>query len=54
MPSPAIETAVPVGLAFVIVPGSGTSELAGITGAGGIAVDADGTHRIWFDYGLGK
>ncbi|MFG2533556.1 DUF3224 domain-containing protein [Streptomyces sp. NPDC048516] len=35
---------------FVIVPGSGTGELIGITGAGGIAVDADGTHRIWFDY----
>nr|WP_308443299.1 DUF3224 domain-containing protein [Streptomyces noursei] len=39
---------------FVIVPGSGTNELAGITGAGGIAVDADGTHRIWFDYDLDK
>jgi hypothetical protein len=38
---------------FVIVPGSGTGELAGITGSGGIAVDADGTHRIWFDYDLG-
>ncbi|MFE4335272.1 DUF3224 domain-containing protein [Streptomyces sp. NPDC056831] len=39
---------------FVIVPGSGTGELVGITGAGGIAVDQDGTHRIWFDYGLGQ
>ncbi|WP_035844830.1 DUF3224 domain-containing protein [Kitasatospora azatica] len=38
---------------FVIVPASGTGELAGITGTGGIAVDADGTHRIWFDYDLG-
>ncbi|MER6980385.1 DUF3224 domain-containing protein [Streptomyces carpinensis] len=37
---------------FVIVPGSGTGELAGITGSGGIAVDTDGTHRIWFDYDL--
>jgi hypothetical protein len=37
---------------FVIVPVSGTGELAGITGAGGMAVDADGTHRIWFDYEL--
>jgi hypothetical protein len=39
---------------FVIVPGSGTSELAGISGSGGIKVDADGTHRIWFDYELGR
>jgi hypothetical protein len=38
---------------FVIVPGSGTGELAGIRGSGGIAVDADGTHRIWFEYELG-
>ncbi|MER8091078.1 DUF3224 domain-containing protein [Streptomyces sp. NPDC087532] len=37
---------------FTIVPASGTEELAGISGAGGIAVDADGTHRIWFDYEL--
>ncbi|WP_067544281.1 DUF3224 domain-containing protein [Nocardia crassostreae] len=37
---------------FVIVAGSGTDELTGITGTGGIAVDADGTHRIWFDYEL--
>ncbi|MFF8659685.1 DUF3224 domain-containing protein [Streptomyces huasconensis] len=36
----------------VIVPGSGTGELAGITGTGGIAIDADGTHRIWFDVDL--
>ena len=34
---------------FAIVTGSGTGALAGITGAGGIAIDADGTHRIWFD-----
>ncbi|MEV8087532.1 DUF3224 domain-containing protein [Streptomyces nigra] len=38
---------------FTIVPSSGTGDLAGITGAGGLAVDADGTHRIWFDYDLG-
>ncbi|MFH8974033.1 DUF3224 domain-containing protein [Streptomyces sp. NPDC017890] len=38
----------------VIVPGSGTGELAGITGTGGIAIDSDGTHRIWFDYDLGQ
>lgn len=35
---------------FVLVPSSGTGELAGITGTGGLTVDADGTHRIWFDY----
>nr|WSX53674.1 DUF3224 domain-containing protein [Streptomyces sp. NBC_00974] len=39
---------------FAIVPSSGTGALAGITGAGGLAVDADGTHRIWFDYELGE
>ncbi|MFG2880654.1 DUF3224 domain-containing protein [Streptomyces sp. NPDC048337] len=38
---------------FTIVPSSGTGELAGISGAGGMAVDADGTHRVWFDYQLG-
>ncbi|KIA63500.1 DUF3224 domain-containing protein [Nocardia vulneris] len=38
---------------FTIVPTSGTGGLAGITGTGGLAVDADGTHRIWFDYELG-
>ena len=38
---------------FAIVPGSGTAALAGITGTGGMAVDEDGTHRIWFDYELG-
>ncbi|WP_033257573.1 MULTISPECIES: DUF3224 domain-containing protein [Kitasatospora] len=37
---------------FVIVPGSGTGALAGITGTGGIEVDADGTHRIRLDYEL--
>ncbi|MEY9966705.1 hypothetical protein ABIA33_004770 [Streptacidiphilus sp. MAP12-16] len=37
---------------FTIVPSSGTGELAGIYGAGGMAIDADGTHRIWFDYDL--
>ncbi|MFB7266529.1 DUF3224 domain-containing protein [Streptomyces nojiriensis] len=38
---------------FTIVPSSGTGAMAGIAGAGGMAVDADGTHRIWFDYQLG-
>ncbi|MFJ6048651.1 DUF3224 domain-containing protein [Streptomyces sp. NPDC092307] len=37
---------------FTIVPSSGIGALAGISGAGGMAVDADGTHRIWFDYQL--
>jgi hypothetical protein len=37
---------------FVIVPSSGTGELAGISGTGGMAIDADGTHRMWFDYAL--
>ncbi|MFE1438622.1 DUF3224 domain-containing protein [Streptomyces sp. NPDC058739] len=37
---------------FIVVPGSGTGALAGITGTGGIVVDEDGTHRIWFEYEL--
>ena len=36
----------------LIVPGSGTGELAGITGSVSIAVDADGTHRIVLDHAL--
>jgi len=35
---------------FTIVPSSGTGELAGIRGTGGMTIDADGTHRIWFAY----
>ncbi|MFC5013768.1 MULTISPECIES: DUF3224 domain-containing protein [Streptomyces] len=38
---------------FTLVPASGTGALAGITGSGGLAVDSDGTHRIWFEYELG-
>ncbi|MFI7578735.1 DUF3224 domain-containing protein [Micromonospora sp. NPDC049497] len=38
---------------FAIVPSSGTGELARISGTGGVAVDADGNHRIWFDYEIG-
>jgi hypothetical protein len=38
---------------LVIVPASGTGALAGIHGTGGLTIDAGGTHRIWFDYGLG-
>jgi Protein of unknown function (DUF3224) len=39
---------------FSIVADSGTGELAGISGSGGMTVDADGTHRVWFDYELGR
>ena len=38
---------------LAIVPASGTGALAGIHGTGGLTLDADGTHRIWFDYNLG-
>jgi hypothetical protein len=37
---------------FVIVPSSGTGNLAGISGEGGLEITADGTHRVWFDYTL--
>ncbi|MFJ7154849.1 DUF3224 domain-containing protein [Streptomyces sp. NPDC101118] len=37
---------------FTIVPGSGTAALTGITGGGGMTVEEDGTHRVWFDYEL--
>ena len=37
---------------FTIVPGSGTGELEGITGGGGLRVTDDGDHEIWFDYEL--
>ncbi len=39
---------------FSIVEGSGTGELAGIAGTGGISVESDGTHRIWFEYRVGE
>ena len=35
---------------FTIAEGSGTGDLAGISGTGGMHIDADGTHRIWFDW----
>src|SRR5882724_2000435 len=35
---------------FSIIASSGTGQLAGISGAGGMAIDPDGTHRIWLDY----
>lgn len=37
---------------FVIVANSGTGELTGISGTGGLTVDSDGVHHIWFDYEL--
>ncbi|MEU9476197.1 DUF3224 domain-containing protein [Streptomyces sp. NPDC048191] len=39
---------------LVIVPGSGTGALTGIRGTGGLEIDADGTHRIWFEYEVGE
>jgi Protein of unknown function (DUF3224) len=38
---------------FVIVPSSGVGELASISGGGGMTVDPDDTHRVWFDFDLG-
>lgn len=37
---------------FLVVPGSGTGELAGISGGGSLAVESDGTHRVSLDYEL--
>ncbi|CAI1760732.1 Protein of uncharacterised function (DUF3224) [Serratia quinivorans] len=37
---------------FCIVGGSGTDELRGISGSGGIKIDTDGTHHIWLNYQL--
>ena len=37
---------------FLIVPGSGTAGLAGITGGGSLVVEEDGTHHMTFDYTL--
>ena len=34
----------------VIVPGSGTGELAGVTGTGRVHIDADGVHHLELDY----
>jgi len=39
---------------FSIVESSGTGQLAGISGAGGMTIDPDGTHRIWLDYEVGR
>ena len=38
--------------AFVIIPSSGTGELAGMTGTGGLSSAADGTHLIRLSYRL--
>ena len=38
---------------FVVVPSSGVGDLDGISGTGGMAVEPDDTHRIWFEYELG-
>jgi hypothetical protein len=35
---------------FLIVPGSGTGELAGIIGGGALVIDDDGTHHVDLDY----
>ncbi|WP_029290133.1 DUF3224 domain-containing protein [Cellulomonas sp. HZM] len=37
---------------FTIVAGSGTGALAGILGGGELVIDADGTHRMRFEYTL--
>jgi len=40
------------GESVVIVPGSGTDDLAGIEGTGAIVVDPDGTHRLTLEHNL--
>ncbi|QDP97454.1 DUF3224 domain-containing protein [Microlunatus elymi] len=35
---------------FAIVPGSGTGELAGISGSGELRIDPDGTHHFDLEY----
>jgi len=34
------------------VPGSGTDELAGLTGSGRVVIDDDGTHHLVLAYAL--
>jgi hypothetical protein len=41
------------GVVWTVVAGSGTGELAGLTGTGRLTVDADGTHHFTLDYELG-
>ncbi|MBL7253914.1 DUF3224 domain-containing protein [Paractinoplanes lichenicola] len=38
---------------LLIVPGSGTGDLTGISGTGVLTVDDDGTHHLRFDYEVG-
>ena len=38
---------------YVVVPGSGTGELAGVGGVMRLTVEADGTHRYELSYTLG-
>jgi hypothetical protein len=38
---------------YVISPGSGTGELAGLTGVGLITIDPDGSHALHLDYEMG-
>ena len=37
---------------LAIVPGSGTDELAGLTGSGRVVIDDDGTHHLVLEYAL--
>jgi hypothetical protein len=39
---------------FSIVASSGTGQLAGISGTGGMTIDPDGTHRIWLEYEVAR
>lgn len=41
-----------IGEMVLIVAGSGTADLTGITGTGSITIDADGTHHLALDYEL--
>ncbi|MHB8488055.1 MAG: DUF3224 domain-containing protein [Candidatus Dormibacteria bacterium] len=38
---------------YLISPGSGTGDLAGMSGVGLITIDADGSHTLHLDYELG-
>jgi hypothetical protein len=38
---------------FVHSASSGSGQLAGLSGTGGLAIDPAGTHRIWLDYEIG-
>lgn len=38
---------------FRIVDASGTGELTGISGIGGITIKPDGTHILWLDFEIG-